>query len=68
MTGAYARQPVLVIGGLGYIGSNLTDALLGEAAVVTVVTRERGAQRAMADRFAVWRVARSRNHTSASAR
>jgi nucleoside-diphosphate-sugar epimerase len=35
---AYRGTPVLVIGGLGYIGSNLVSALLDADAAVTVVT------------------------------
>ncbi|MFI5178556.1 MAG: NAD-dependent epimerase/dehydratase family protein [Vicinamibacterales bacterium] len=41
MTATYAGQRVLVIGGLGYLGSNLTAALLDAGADVTVVTPAR---------------------------
>jgi nucleoside-diphosphate-sugar epimerase len=46
----YASQRVLVIGGLGFIGSNLTTRLLDEGAHVTILTpsRERHADQARA--------------------
>jgi UDP-glucose 4-epimerase len=37
----YAGRPVLVIGGLGFIGVNLTDRLSALGATVTVITRSR---------------------------
>jgi nucleoside-diphosphate-sugar epimerase len=37
----YRSRRVLVIGGLGYIGSNLAEPLLDAGAVVTVVTHVR---------------------------
>jgi nucleoside-diphosphate-sugar epimerase len=42
---AYSKQRVLVAGGFGYIGSNLTAALIDRGAVTTIVTplRERHA-------------------------
>jgi len=42
---------VLVVGGLGYIGSNLTDALLDAGAAVTVATLYRDRHAATAERF-----------------
>ena len=44
----FANQRVLVIGGMGFIGANLADRLLGEGAAVTILTplRERHADQA----------------------
>jgi UDP-glucose 4-epimerase len=39
---AYRERAAVVIGGLGYIGSHLSRALLDAGARVTVVTRDRG--------------------------
>lgn len=50
MSGAYASRPVLVIGGLGFIGVNLTSKLTDLDAGITVLTptRERHAEQAAA--------------------
>lgn len=48
----YAGRPVLVVGGLGYIGANLTDALLDASADVSIVTPVRERHAAGATRFA----------------
>ena len=37
----YGRRPVLVLGGLGFIGANLSRRLLASGARVTVATRQR---------------------------
>src|ERR1700738_2685073 len=37
----YSGRPVLVLGGLGFIGANLSRRLLASGARVTVVTRQR---------------------------
>jgi nucleoside-diphosphate-sugar epimerase len=44
---------VLVIGGLGFIGVNLTERLLADGRIVTVVTPSRERHAASADRFEV---------------
>ena len=44
-TGFYADRPVLVIGGLGFIGVNLTGGLVALGARVTVVTPSRARHR-----------------------
>jgi UDP-glucose 4-epimerase len=51
MTVDYSRQPVLVVGGFGYIGSNLTAALLDAGAVPTIVTPSRDRHAAAAGPF-----------------
>jgi UDP-glucose 4-epimerase len=48
---SYRGRRVLVIGGLGYIGSNLSAALIEADAVVTIVTPDRGRHRETADQF-----------------
>lgn len=48
---AYAGRHVAVIGGLGYIGSNLTTALLDARADVTVVTPDRSRHASAAIRY-----------------
>jgi UDP-glucose 4-epimerase len=50
MTEQLQNAPVLVIGGLGFIGTNLTERLVGRGARVTVVTpsRERHEEQATA--------------------
>jgi UDP-glucose 4-epimerase len=45
---SYAQRPVAVIGGMGFIGSNLVDRLLMLGARVTVVTRSLDRHRAAA--------------------
>jgi len=45
---SYARRPITVIGGFGFIGWNLSDRLIGLGARVTVVTRSLARHRAAA--------------------
>jgi len=47
----YAGCRVVVIGGLGYIGANLTSALLEAGASVTIVTRRRDRHPSLAGRY-----------------
>jgi UDP-glucose 4-epimerase len=44
----YAQRPVAVLGGFGFIGSNLTDRLAAMGACVTVVTRSLDGHRSAA--------------------
>jgi UDP-glucose 4-epimerase len=48
---AYAGRKVLVIGGLGFIGSNLASRLAGEDATVTIVSPSRDRHGALATTF-----------------
>lgn len=54
---AFQGMPVLVIGGLGFIGGNLTARLSAEGARVTVLTPQRARHAALADRLAAAGVA-----------
>jgi len=47
----YRTRRALVIGGLGYIGSNVTAALVDAHAIVTVVTPNRDRHEVVARRF-----------------
>jgi len=49
---SYRDRGVVVVGGLGYIGSNLTAALLAACARVTIVTPDRTRHAALAADFA----------------
>ena len=44
----YGQRPVTVIGGFGFIGSNLTDCLAALGARLTVVTRSLARHRSAA--------------------
>jgi UDP-glucose 4-epimerase len=48
---AYGHRPVLVIGGLGFIGLHLTERLVGQGADVTVLTPARERHAELAERF-----------------
>lgn len=52
MSGWYQNRPVLVIGGLGFIGSNLTQRLAAAGARVTVVTRTVASHASVASQLA----------------
>jgi nucleoside-diphosphate-sugar epimerase len=51
VSGWYAERPVLALGGLGFIGVNLSQTLLDLGARLTVVTRSRAKHAAAAARF-----------------
>src|SRR3989442_13535341 len=48
---SYAGRRALVVGGLGYLGSNLTGALLAASAEVTIVTPARDRHVSSASRY-----------------
>jgi UDP-glucose 4-epimerase len=50
MTG-FASQRVLVVGGMGFIGANLADRLIGGGAAVTILTPERQRHAGLAAEF-----------------